>query len=219
MDEKKPDHRISVEWGMHLQLRFQGFAESHKSVLVGMERGAYLICTAPRVSGLWVQLGAKNQTVVRYLHGGVVYGFKSTILGMVEEPFRLLFLSYPEAIETVNLRQHERIPCLIPSGATVAGVAYKGVLLDISVGGCCFAFNLQQDEEKPEAKPGDDILLSLHMAGVSLDEQVNMAIENVRYHGNRVTIGGSFRDIRRETSEAIQEYIDTVEGLVNLEEA
>jgi len=59
--------QIGVEWGMQLQLRFSGFAESYKTTLVGMERGRYLICSAPLLPGLWTVLNASDQTTVRYL--------------------------------------------------------------------------------------------------------------------------------------------------------
>ena len=104
---------------MQLLLRFSGFAESYKTTLVGMERGRYLICSAPYVPGIWTVLNAADQTTVRYLCEGVVYGFKCTLLTALDKPFRLLVLSYPENIETVNLRQHQRIPCLIPAKAKV----------------------------------------------------------------------------------------------------
>ena len=102
---------------MQLQLRFSGFAESYKTTLVGMERGRYLICSAPVLPGLWAVLNAPDQTTVRYLCEGVVYGFKCTLLTVLAKPFQLLVLSYPEKIETVNLRQHQRVPCLIPAKA------------------------------------------------------------------------------------------------------
>ena len=151
---------------MQLQLRFSGFAESYKTTLVGMERGRYLICSAPVLPGLWAVLNAPDQTTVRYLCEGVVYGFKCTLLTALAKPFQLLVLSYPEKIETVNLRQHQRIPCLIPAKAKMGQTGWDGALLDLSLSGCCFVWDAPQDAEAAVSS-GDEMEISYRMPGLS----------------------------------------------------
>ena len=53
-NDKEMPKGIGVEWGMRLQLRLRNFTESYWSTLVGMDRGQYLICTMPRIPGIWV---------------------------------------------------------------------------------------------------------------------------------------------------------------------
>ncbi len=76
-------------------IRVDGFNESYKGRLVGMDRGHYLIFTTPRIRGIWMKVGKDNHIVVRYLHKGIVYGFKCGIISLIEEP-PLMVLSYPE---------------------------------------------------------------------------------------------------------------------------
>lgn len=132
---------LGVEWGMSLAITLKGHAESNKATLVGMERGGYLICNVPssRGKGIWTTMHKENHIIVRYLHMGIVYGFPYTLIGALEFPFNLLVLSYPEQIETVNLRQHSRIPCLIPAAMRINDHTYKGATIDISMSGSCFS--------------------------------------------------------------------------------
>jgi len=205
--------QIGVEWGMQLQLRFSGFAESYKTTLVGMERGRYLICSAPYVPGIWAVLNGPDQTTIRYLCEGVVYGFKCTLLTVLEKPFRLLVLSYPEKIETVNLRQHQRVPCLIPATARMGEAAYNGALLDLSESGCCFVCDASEDKEKTISS-GNELDISYHMPGSPGDHVVKIKVTSVRRQGSRVTVGGSFEGIEQNVSNAIQAYLETAQKLL-----
>ncbi len=205
--------QIGVEWGMQLQLRFSGFAESYKTTLVGMERGRYLICSAPVLPGLWAVLNAPDQTTVRYLCEGVVYGFKCTLLTALAKPFQLLVLSYPEKIETVNLRQHQRIPCLIPAKAKMGQTGWDGALLDLSLSGCCFVWDAPQDAEAAVSS-GDEMEISYRMPGLSEDQVSRIKVTSVRKYGSRVTVGGSFADLSEGASKAIQTYLETAQKLL-----
>ena len=205
--------QIGVEWGMQLQLRFSGFAESYKTTLVGMERGRYLICSAPLLPGLWTVLNAPDQTTVRYLCEGVVYGFKCTLLTVLAKPFQLLVLSYPEKIETVNLRQHQRVPCLIPATAKMGQTGCDGALLDLSLSGCCFVWDAPQDAETAISS-GDEMEISYRVPGSSGDQVVRIKVTSVRKYGSRVTVGGSFADLDEGASKAIQSYLETAQKLL-----
>ena len=166
-EEKEIPKGIGVEWGMRLQLRPRN-SESYWSTLVGMDRGQYLICSTPQIPGIWVAVNGHEEATVRYLYSGVVYGFKSRLLNLIDEPFRLLFLSYPADIETVNLRQYQRVPCLVPATAKKGDATYKGVLLDLSLTGCCFAFDSASDSEEIEIAPGQELGVSFQIAGLAV---------------------------------------------------
>jgi c-di-GMP-binding flagellar brake protein YcgR len=215
---QEPEQQITVEWGMPLQLRFEGLSDSYKSTLVGMERAQYLICSVPRIPGIWVKLHRKDRTIVRYVHKGVVYGFKSTLLGIVDEPFRLLLLSYPQDIETVRLRQYDRLPCLIPATAKLRDAQFGGAILDISLGGCCFAFSPSSEDEVSQVQPGDEIALSAQMPGVPRDLTIRMTVGSIRRQNSRISIGGSFKDLENDALTAVENYVGTMAKLLELNE-
>jgi|WetSurMetagenome_2_1015567.scaffolds.fasta_scaffold674057_1 c-di-GMP-binding flagellar brake protein YcgR len=203
------DHvTLGVEWGMSLAITLKGHSESHKATLVGMERGSYLICNAPssRGKGIWTMMHKENFIIVRYIHNGIVYGFHCTLIAALEFPFNLLILSYPEHIETVNLRQHGRIPCLIPATIKVHDHTYKGATIDVSTGGSCFVFHLSDSDESAQVQRGDEADLSIQIPGSQNEVTIKMDIVAIRTDSTKVTLGTRFKNLAPDTLNSIQNY-------------
>lgn len=201
---------LGIEFGTTLQLQFVGLKETAKTTLVGMERNSYLIARSPQISGIRTKLHKENHVTVRYLYEGKVYGFKCTLLGVIDEPFRLMLLSYPERIETVNLRKQERVSCFLPAKLIKDNLDYAGVILDISAGGCNFFFDLSGHEGLPDVKVGDEVKFSLHIGGSSGIKTVQATVRNLRSGGDRMTMGAQFQNVDIETLDNLETYINTV---------
>ena len=199
---------LGVEWGMSLTISLKGYAESYKATLVGMERGSYLICNVPssRKIGIWTTMHKENHVIIRYLHMGIVYGFHCTLIAALESPFNLLVLSYPEQIETVNLRQHGRIPCLIPAAMKINDHTYKGATIDVSMSGSCFVFHLSAGDEPAQVQRGDEATLSMQIPGSQNEVTIKMDIVAIRTDNSKVTLGTRFKELAADTLNAIQNY-------------
>ncbi|MCX5807642.1 MAG: flagellar brake protein [Proteobacteria bacterium] len=204
---------LGVEWGMPLMISFQGFNESHKGILVGMDRGHYLICSVAQMRSIWIKVHKESHVVVRYLHKGVVYGFKSNMISLIEEPIPLMLLSYPEEIETVALRKHDRINCLIPATVQVDGQSYKGAILDMSLGGCSFVYTTSPESESSQVQKGVDAVLSIQIPGSQSERTVELGIVNVRREGHKITMGSQFKNLDTTTGNTIESYIQTMAAL------
>jgi c-di-GMP-binding flagellar brake protein YcgR len=218
--EKKPEDigsvnqkDLGVEWGMPLMIRFKGFNESHKGTLVGMDRGHYLICSVAQIRGIWINVHKENHVVVRYLHKGVVYGFRCSMISLIEEPIPLMLLSYPEEIETVALRKHDRITCLIPAAVQVDSELYKGAILDLSLGGCSFVFTVSPESESSHVQRGIDAVLSVQIPGSQKERTMELGIVNVRREGHKITMGSQFKNLDTDASNVIESYIQTMAAL------
>lgn len=216
---QQPPQQITVEWEMPVQLSFNGITGSFKSTVVGMERNQYLICSLPHIPGIWVKLHGRNQTIVRYVHGGVVYGFKSTLLGIIEEPFRLGLFLYPEDVETVKLRQHDRLPCLIPATGKLGETSLDGALLDLSVSGCCFTFAVSPEDQISDNFMGEELAVSVQLPGRANDLAVTMVVGNIRRQEAKIAIGGPFKGLDADTSTALQNFVERMGRLVELNRA
>ena len=206
--DQKNHITLGVEWGMSLMITLKGHTESHKATLVGMERGTYLICSVPssRGKGIWITMHKENHIIVRYLHMGIIYGFQCTLIGALEFPFSLLVLSYPEQIETVNLRQHNRIPCLIPAVVKINEHTYKGATIDISISGSCFVFHLSTGDEPAQVQRGEEATLSMQIPGSQNEVTIKMNIVTIRTDNSKVTLGTRFKELAADTLNAIQNY-------------
>ena len=80
-----------------------------QSRLIGWDEGGCLMLEQPTRGGSAVQLTKDLSLVGRGMYEGRVWGFKSNVLLQTVQPFRILFLAYPEQIEQMSLRKTERI--------------------------------------------------------------------------------------------------------------
>jgi hypothetical protein len=211
LQEKKrsgQEDRLQIEPGVLLQV--EASRKSEKSRLVGFDHGRFIVITTPPLTDIWTELYQENSIIVRYLYKGKVYGFRSTLLGFIEKPFPVSFLAYPRNIECYNLRKQERVDCFIPGRADIEGVAYEGMIWDISAGGCCFTFNVPEADDLPEVSVGDVIRLILSILEPGINKPVQAQIMSVRKKGRKVRVGTKFMDIDAACLQTVQTYIDSV---------
>ena len=146
-----PDNCLHIDLGRPLFIELKGVKERQKSNLVGMAAGAYLIASLPQMVGIRNLLDQAPNVLVRYVHMGEVFGFRTEVLGLMATPFPLMFLSYPATVERINLRQSARVDCHLPATLTFRETATEGMILDISSGGC--RFTLRPMRRHPPAGP------------------------------------------------------------------
>jgi hypothetical protein len=177
--------------GSLLRIQFEGIGSS-RSYLIGMDPGHFLIVQAPPLPDIASKRYEKNHLVVSYLFSGRVYAFRCTLLGLVKELYRFLILSYPDAIETINLRKHERISCIIAAEVSVKGQAYRGIVSDISKGGCSFEFDRTERQAFPDLKVQDEIVISMHLPEKTEETVFNTVVRVIREDQKTMTSGLQF---------------------------
>ncbi len=97
--DKDQGARLNIELGCQVSIQVEGMKERLTSYLVGMLINSYLIIKTPSIVGIGDLFPTGGSVVVRYIYLGEVFGFRSTVLGSTTLPFKIIFLSYPEAIE------------------------------------------------------------------------------------------------------------------------
>ena len=204
---------LGIEPGINLRIQLRGARDTWNGTVVGMVEGRYLIAEVPPIPGLWVKLHQMNNIIVRYLYDGKAYGFYSTLLAALNEPFRLAFLSYPEKIETVNLRKFQRVPCLIPGAVSMNGVSHLGVFTDVSEGGCSFLFDQSGSAPNPGVNVGDEIVFSARLIGSSEERSVRAIVRNVRMAEKGMSIGTQFHEPGDDLLDSIRSYMGKVVNL------
>ena len=100
MKVKKADPRQShfqSDIGTSMQLEIEGFENRMASFLVGVLPDQYLIVKMPEL-GDWdgqpKHLELESEILVRYVHRGAVWGFKSRAKRVISTPVGLLTVSY-----------------------------------------------------------------------------------------------------------------------------
>jgi c-di-GMP-binding flagellar brake protein YcgR len=117
------------------------------TIFIGSKPKRYLVLEQPKVNGLPIKFDDNSKWSINFINNGQIFNFLSEVIGTCSRPVPLVFLSYPENVETANLRHNKRYPVRIP--ITVEEIpetkdapaipATKGLILDISLGGCLAA--------------------------------------------------------------------------------
>jgi hypothetical protein len=202
----RPEHdeRVVLHLGMKLQIEVEGASERFASDVRGLQPGAYVLASIPQhrelgnLSDLLVN-GVK--VVVRYMHNGMVFGFRTAIMGAVYSPARLLFLEYPNMVENYNLRSHARVPCFLPARMKLGSDEIEGAVVDLSKGGCQFRiFEMNQLRHGvPPTSGNEGLVLSLRLPGAESDVSLNGKLKQIRKAREWLAAGIGFNDLNEET--------------------
>ena len=158
--------------------------------LIGWGENECLMLSQPTRGSDAVQLAKGVALIGRGLYEGDVWGFRSTVLFQALQPFRILFLSYPDEIEQLSLRKSARIQTKLEVVLTVRKHDYekmkddptapRGVVRNISVDGCSIScpFRVEVDMpvfisgELPNGKIIDNIMGFVRNAAREHDENI-----------------------------------------------
>jgi c-di-GMP-binding flagellar brake protein YcgR len=199
--------RLNVELGSQLLFQFDDLEERFKSILVGLEAQAYLIVRVPAIAKFQDQLQVGKQFMVRYLSLGNAYGFRTTIIGSIEKPFRLIFLSYPETVESLDLRADSRVSCYIPATANLKKTQLKGVISNINSRGCRFNIKVPSILKPQQIQVISDIRLYFPVLGMEGTMEFQGKVCHTSHDRERIAFGIEFEELDAEVSEKIDAYV------------
>lgn len=149
LEELHPGLTISVELESQLQP-----PPRYQTTLVGWSADNYLLL-CPQ-DGQGAQLFAMSYVILRYVIEGEIHAFKTQIMATTSTPERLIFCRYPEAITSLQLRQHTRYPTRLLARIETQEQTLNGLILDISRNGCQFIATGSQ----PEPNTNEKVLLT-----------------------------------------------------------
>ncbi|MCK9362310.1 MAG: flagellar brake protein [Syntrophales bacterium] len=179
-----------ISFGMIIQIQAEGLGMSH-SRLIGVDSGAFLIVKTPPIIDIATKLYDKNKIVIRYFSAGWVYAFRCTLLSLIKEPSRLSILSYPENIEKINIRKHDRVDCNIPVEMIIEKKTYNGIVTNISAGGLSLEIAKTGDEEAPQLNIQDVISLTVQREAEQATS-LKTIVRNIKIERTVMKIGMEF---------------------------
>ena len=190
---------------------------SSRSRLIGMDPGNYLIIQTPPLVDIGSKRHEKNHVIVSYLYYGRVYAFRCTLLLLAKEPYRFALLSYPEALENINLRKHERISCIIIAEVRAHDQSYEGIVSDISKGGCSFEFNRSDQRGFPILNVQEELIISLQLKEKGEITVFNTVIRAIHADKESMLCGlqfitSGFGDADAESEKKLAEFLLTLQN-------
>jgi c-di-GMP-binding flagellar brake protein YcgR len=204
--------KLQIGLGTELFIQMDGAELRLKTTLVGLEMGQYLLVRYPKGTGIdpGIFIGNKVRAIVMY--SGAVYGFRTFILNHVKNPAPLLFLAHPKAIERRELRRHERIECRLPAIARIDGedAAHRGVIADISTGGCKFISRMCVNLCPLPIKTGDKVCLACELLGIKDEESVMGTVRTQLEDQQALVLGIEFDQSNAAVLHPIDIYVRRV---------
>lgn len=207
--------RIPLEIGSRLELEFPHQDWLCESVMVGMLRDNYLIVTNPQPSSDMEDLvGGEQRVIMKYVHKGRVWMFKSQLLKAVDSPSQLLFFEYPGVIHYHELRKAKRSSIFIPSTFQINGQPeLYGTLVDLSITGGLYLIKHKNDIPLPQIDMHTPVLLRCLLPGIKEEQQINGRVRNIQIDPAEARIGIEFINLQPHLADSIGQYLYTIESM------
>ncbi len=208
-------NHIPFHLGNRLILQLRHYSQRVTANLIGLEKGKYIILSIVSLSSPDVNTYFKQgkTLVVRYIHEGAALGFESIVTGLIIQPYRLVFIKYPDKIENLNLRKHPRINCYLPAELMIDNKSSNGFILDISLGGCGFCNKTKNEFDPDSLNIGNLTLLKFPIPGKEGKLLIKSIIRSVHFENAEVFFGLEFIEFNKEQKNRLFAYINELQLL------
>jgi c-di-GMP-binding flagellar brake protein YcgR len=179
---------------------------------VGLVEGQLVILRPRRAKDISAIVYIGKGITVRYVDQGFAHGFETVVLRWLPPPFSLLFVHYPDNLETLNLRDAPRIDCCLPAHIHVEGLegeaASEGMMLNLSIGGCQLLFDRSR-KAVPELTAGSTLRVDVQVAQPDDKLRLEGAVRSLSEQNGRLCVGVQFTSLAPTDTERIRRYVDS----------
>jgi hypothetical protein len=183
--------RLFIELGTALLLEPDTPERAATSQLIGMQVGSYLIVQLTENNWLQTRLTVGETLAARYVLSDDVFEFKTRVIRMIDDPDFLLFLDYPEVVNSCNIRTEKRVECFLPVRITLDRFCLSGVIVNINQNGC-----LCMVDNGPFPDPCSLEHLTLNLPyGQTETLSIKADIRSIRKRGTQTSIGLIFKNL------------------------
>jgi c-di-GMP-binding flagellar brake protein YcgR len=210
--------------GTRLQIEIGGIDIKLESFVVGLLPDDAIIIKHPFTGSLGSiahKLFKGNKVTVRYIHGGSVFAFQSEVLGVTNDPFRLIFIAYPSLIARHRLRKNSRVQCYLPAEMflknkndkeIISDVGYNGIVSDLSIQGCCFGMiKSVTNQAPPHIRIEGLVTVRIQLPGIETRIELNGSVRRSELDANKMNIGIQFKEIDEDIKRRIADHILAIE--------
>lgn len=204
---------LPISFGTSMLVEIINLKLRIKSFMVGVEHGRYIIIKISEqdlIGNFRSEAVLESPMVVRYLHNGVIYGFKTSVLNVVSQPAKLFFVKYPESVEEFIVRTKSRYECVLPASTMFGNDIVDMIIVDISREGCQAMIKLDE--------PGREALYELIQVNKKIEMRVQFpgsdgkfdltgTIRNVGKEPEKIILGVLFEGFAPATKERLDKFL------------
>jgi len=206
--------RIPLELGCKVKLEFPHLDTLLEGVMAGMVQGNSLIIAIRQpVADLQALLDGDQRVILKYIHKGRLWMFKSMLVQAVETPAQMLFFEYPGVIHYHELRKAKRTAIFIPSTFHLNGETdYYGALIDLSITGCLCQIKHKSDTPPPMIEISTSVALRCLLPGIKEEQKLCGRVRNMKIDKNDTRVGIEFEHLHPHLLDTISRYLYSVEN-------
>jgi c-di-GMP-binding flagellar brake protein YcgR len=209
---KMPGVQLRVSLGKDVLIRLPGFDRSYRGRIVGFDPYDYLIASVRLPGRIREQLALGGQIIVKYIHQGTVYGFRTSVFNAITSPASLVFFEYPSVIEKVELRRDTRTRCNIDGKLQSEDVEYECLIVNISATGCKATVRAGARDPLTRLQV-DDTLMAFVNLGAQGTLKLPVVVRNIRREQGLHTIGAMFLELNDAEEKRIGSYLERIRRL------
>ncbi len=207
-----PGVQLSVSLGKDVIVRVPEKDLAYRGKIVGFDPYDYLIASVRLPSSLREELSMGGQIIVKYVHQGTVYGFKTLVRNAISSPTSLLFFDYPTVMEKVQLRRDSRTNCNLDGTLYSDEGEHDCLILNISSTGCRVSVRAKARDRIAAVEAGAILILSLNL-GAEGGIKLPIMVRNAKREQGLLTLGSMFLDPNAEEEERIGKYLERMQRL------
>jgi hypothetical protein len=202
---------LPIAAGTPVNVQRTGSSLRVRAEVLGAVPGAYIALRGAdhrselrSLSALSLRVG--DSIIVRFIHEGVVCGFRTAVTRVSTDPEPLIFVHYPRRVEQVSVRREPRISCRMPCLVAAADAEPRpGLMLDVSATGCGIIGEALPDRPTPVVGAPVTVTIALPERA-----EANRAVGEIRrlsHHDGNWVIGVLFGSEQRELYAALARYL------------
>ena len=207
---KVTENPLSISCGASLSIEIETIAIKFSSTLLGDTANEYLIIKMPKYGNMTLirsKLLKGNRIIVRFIEEGSVYGFEAEILGTMNDPAKLIIISYPKIVSQYELREKKRYECIIPGMLHKEDSKYPAVMTDVSEQGCRMTLKARDSHSLFILKIGDPVTFHFIIPGSEGKLLLSGEVKNLQQDNARTILGIKYLDITEDLKKTLNNYI------------
>ncbi len=201
-----------ISLGTEVTIEVEGVEERFKSRMIGVDGERFLILRTPvsiAAGLLRTNLTAGTKLIIRYLHQGTVWGFRSSVIQPVGGEIGVVFAAFPKEVENYDLRAAQRVEAHIPVMLVNGEKSVEGMIVDLSATGARLLFETSLIKELA-LSPSAPVTLLARFDTKDEPTRLESIVRSLREDSERTSLGLQYDSPSPEAIAAISSYIDRV---------
>ena len=201
--EKMPRLRMDIGTILKIKLNPIGDTASRtfQGEYIGVVHYKFIVIRLPSVPGLINILLPKTVVEVQYQTDGSVHSFYAEVEGHATKPAFMLFVSYPDRLTILDIREHNRISCTLPCVLHSPQGTINGIIADLSRGGCRVVISRSGNAMHKEIAAGTTLVLTTSFNPTGSPIPVTSTVRSVEPVGACLSMGMVFANTPEFTAD------------------